>query len=412
MRVATRYAAVDTGAIEGLYTTTRGFTRTIAEQTATWEAALAQHGEHVERSINDALAGYELVLDLVTGAQPITEAWIRHLHEVICASQKTYDVITAIGLQKQPLPKGSYKTMPNNPTSADTGRVFHYAPPDDTSAEMARLVSELQTPEFIEAHPVVQSAYVHYAFVRIHPFADGNGRVARALASIYTYRRPGVPLVVFADQKDLYIDALEAADDAKPGSFVAFVAERCLDTIELVRSSLGAADGADEALQLLRNDLAGRGGLTHMDYDTLTQRINASVLTRLQSALGERDVPETVSFEVTNSGVVTALPEGYRNAGSARTSYALTNSAPVAVRRQGQFNIWPAKPDHLGSDFIGVAASTGSPLEISVRDVHPVETELFRIKVDNWVSRILSADLRALSQAVHEAMLKAGYISE
>ncbi|MGI8721800.1 MAG: hypothetical protein ACR2JG_06185 [Geodermatophilaceae bacterium] len=57
VEVATRYAAVDTGAIEGLYTTSRGFTRTIAEQTATWEAALRQHGKDVERSIADALNG-------------------------------------------------------------------------------------------------------------------------------------------------------------------------------------------------------------------------------------------------------------------------------------------------------------------------------------------------------------------
>ncbi len=44
VQVATRYAAVDTGAIEGLYSTNRGFTRTIAEQTATWQEAYVSTG--------------------------------------------------------------------------------------------------------------------------------------------------------------------------------------------------------------------------------------------------------------------------------------------------------------------------------------------------------------------------------
>jgi hypothetical protein len=39
--VAKRAAAIDTGAIEGLYEVDRGFTYTVAVETATWEAALA-----------------------------------------------------------------------------------------------------------------------------------------------------------------------------------------------------------------------------------------------------------------------------------------------------------------------------------------------------------------------------------
>jgi len=48
--------------------------------------------------------------------------------------------------------------------------------------------------EFINAndkediHPVLKSGIVHYELVRIHPFADGNGRVARALASLILYQ--------------------------------------------------------------------------------------------------------------------------------------------------------------------------------------------------------------------------------
>ncbi|MDR1151050.1 MAG: hypothetical protein LBK72_01005 [Bifidobacteriaceae bacterium] len=77
---ATRSAAVDTGALEGLYTTDRGFTRTIAVQGELWQRALDQKGEVAKRSIEDALAGYEYVLDAVTGSVPITQKWLRELH--------------------------------------------------------------------------------------------------------------------------------------------------------------------------------------------------------------------------------------------------------------------------------------------------------------------------------------------
>lgn len=111
MTVATRYAAVDTGALEGLYATTRGFTRTIAEQTATWEAALSLHGIEVARAIEDALAGYNMVLDLVTGREPLSQSWIRQLHERLLRSQTTFTVFTVLGPQTHPMPKGVYKRL-------------------------------------------------------------------------------------------------------------------------------------------------------------------------------------------------------------------------------------------------------------------------------------------------------------
>ncbi|MDR0958855.1 MAG: Fic family protein [Propionibacteriaceae bacterium] len=230
LTVATRYAAVDTGALEGLYQTDRGFTKTIATQTAHWENALALKGEKTRRSIEDALEAYDYVLDAVTEHRPITQAWIRELHAVMCRHQETYTVHTAVGEQQQPLPLGEYKHYPNNPTNLSTGRIHHYAPPDMVESEMNRLIDQLRGDDFHKAHPVIQAAYAHYAYVCIHPFADGNGRVARALASVFLYRRPGVPLVIYADQRDDYIDALEAADDGVFTTFLTFIEERTIDT--------------------------------------------------------------------------------------------------------------------------------------------------------------------------------------
>jgi Fic family protein len=210
--VATKWAAVDTGAIEGLYEVERGFTFSVALSGAAWDNIHLLKGEQAARTIEDQMTGYEHVLDIATKSRPVTEAWIRDLHTTICASQDTFEVLTAVGPQSRELPKGKYKSDPNSPLNFASNEVHSYASPMDTPPEMERFVTELHTDEFARAHPTIQAAYAHYAFVCIHPFPDGNGRVSRALSSVFLYRRPGVPLVIFADQKPAYIDALESAD--------------------------------------------------------------------------------------------------------------------------------------------------------------------------------------------------------
>ena len=231
--VAIRAAALDTGAIEGLYTVDRGFTMTVAVQGLAWEQMIEERGAGVRELFEAQLAGYDLVLDAVTQKQPITEAWTRALHETLCAPQETYRVRTPSGRQEHELPKGQYKTQPNHVLLKD-GTVYAYAPVDQVPAEMHRLVEQLRSPEFEAAHPVLQASWVHYAFVAIHPFADGNGRVARALASVYFYRCCSIPLLVFADQANAYLDALSSADLRNPRPLIVFFLNRGIDATQLI----------------------------------------------------------------------------------------------------------------------------------------------------------------------------------
>jgi Fic family protein len=53
---------------------------------------------------------------------------------------------------------------------------------------MERFVREISSPEFAAAHPIIQAAFAHYVLVAIHPFADGNGRVARALGVLFGWQ--------------------------------------------------------------------------------------------------------------------------------------------------------------------------------------------------------------------------------
>lgn len=54
---------------------------------------------------------------------------------------------------------------------------------------MKDFISWLNKKDTIKIHPVLVSGIAHYELVRVHPFVDGNGRTARALATLILYLR-------------------------------------------------------------------------------------------------------------------------------------------------------------------------------------------------------------------------------
>ena len=111
---ALRAAALDTGALEDLYRTDRGLTFSVAMQAVAWQSKLDGRGGEIRRFFDAQLQAHELVLDAVTETYPVSEAWVRRLHEELCRAQDTYRVRTPQGDQDHPLPKGEYKKQPNH----------------------------------------------------------------------------------------------------------------------------------------------------------------------------------------------------------------------------------------------------------------------------------------------------------
>lgn len=343
LEVVKRAAAVDTGAIEGLYETDRGFTFTVAMEMAHWEAALAERGANVTALFRSQLAAYDYVLDLATLRTPIAEAWIRTLHERICAAQETYPVRTEIGSQEHPLPKGMYKVLPNHVARPD-GQFHSYAPVDMTAPEMHRLCQELRGDEFLRAHPVLQASYAHYALVVVHPFADGNGRVARALESVFMVRSQFVPLLILADTRRDYIAALEAADAGAHQIFVDFVLERALDAFRLTVESLKSAEGPalETTVTGLRSLYVTKGGYSQRDVDEAGYRL---------FEIFRREV-EKRAWEVSVEGVFTIKVDALSgDHGVRNVSYRL-----------------PVEPKRLGLRFV-----TAPPIEALVHKVFGLE---------------------------------------
>jgi hypothetical protein len=83
---------------------------------------------------------------------------------------------------------------------------------------MAALIQFYQGLENRGVKPIVRSAWLHHRFTQIHPFQDGNGRIARALAAFVLIEGGLFPVVINRDDRLRYIEALEQADadDLKP----------------------------------------------------------------------------------------------------------------------------------------------------------------------------------------------------
>lgn len=302
--VAKRAAAIETGAIEGLYDSDRGFTFTVALQKAMWEATFNKKNKEARNLIESQLGAYDFVLDFATEEAEIIPAWIRELHEKICSKQEVYQVLTEQGWQKQKLPKGEYKSLPNHVINKED-EIHAYAPVDMTPTEMQRFCDELRSDVFKKAHPVLQAAYAHYGLVYIHPFADGNGRVARALASVFTYRAASVPILIFSDERRKYFNTLSKADDGNYREFANFILQRTLDSISLVTECLKTAKipSISEQLEEIESFYVTKGGYSHDEVDSAGKKLLEGFLEEIndQQSIIEKNKELNISLNTTKS---------------------------------------------------------------------------------------------------------------
>lgn len=132
----------------------------------------------------------------------ISEATIRGIHDVACRPQLTHQVIVEGHVQDHVMAPGDYKHHPNH-IRLDDGSWVATAPVALVGPEMARLVELAAGPELAALHPVTQAGWLHHAVLHVQPFADGNGRVARALAGGVLLRSASVPLVSFDADGDI-----------------------------------------------------------------------------------------------------------------------------------------------------------------------------------------------------------------
>ena len=142
--------------------------------------------------------------------RPLTESFIRELNKTILV-EDFWKLDRSSSTQYQ-IHVGVYKTRPNSVITV-TGETFEYASPEETPSLMTDLVNWYNDEEKKAVlTPLELAALFHYRYIRIHPFEDGNGRIARLLVNYVLLRHSCPMLIVKSTDKENYLRALHECD--------------------------------------------------------------------------------------------------------------------------------------------------------------------------------------------------------
>ncbi|MEV6983314.1 Fic family protein [Sphaerisporangium sp. NPDC051017] len=226
-RRSLRRHAIETGIIERLYDVDWGVTEALVAEGITADAvARASDGTVSEEVLEIIRSQYDALQFLTQAARDgrdVSISLVKELHVALTRQQSTYLATGPDGRAFQAtLHHGEWKTQKNHVTRPD-GSVLEYTPPEQVASQMGELVKLYH--EIENCDPIVRAAWLHHRFVRIHPFEDGNGRVARCLTLLGLLKSDLAPLVVDRRERDRYLQSLDRANEGDLRPLVRFFAE-------------------------------------------------------------------------------------------------------------------------------------------------------------------------------------------
>ena len=173
-------------------------------------------GGHPMRDYEEMKA-HDVAIDharsLAGAEQVIGEGDIRDLNQILLKEPFWQSAETPDGqpTRKRIVP-GQYKRQPNHVRTA-TGELHRFAEPEETPPLMEEWTRDFRRDLERTAYPLpLLLAESHWAFLRIHPFDDGNGRTARLLANYALLRKDLPPIVIKSEDRDRYFGSLQNAD--------------------------------------------------------------------------------------------------------------------------------------------------------------------------------------------------------
>ena len=179
------------------------------------------------------------VIDLVKWDRAITENFIRELHKLILKENFLKPAITPTGdSTTKEIKVGEYKTQPNH-VKTITGEIFYFAEPHEVKAKMTDLIDWYNEKEKeATINPIVFATEFHYKFIRIHPFDDGNGRIARILMNFILMKHGYHPAIIKKETKEEYFKVLRQADANNIEPFVEYIAESVYNSLILMTNAI------------------------------------------------------------------------------------------------------------------------------------------------------------------------------
>lgn len=202
-------------------------------------------GNHELREYEE-MKGHDVAYEIIKGLavdneRPLTETVIKNLHSLLLVRPFWKEAITPDGQHTQrEIKVGNYKEHPNS-VRLPNGQIFHYTSPAETPMKMGELMEWLRDEqEKKELHPVVLATLLHYNFVRIHPFDDGNGRLSRLLMNYILFKNNLPPVVIKSADKKEYLRVLGEADAGNLLPLIEYVSQQLIWSLNL---SIDAAKG-------------------------------------------------------------------------------------------------------------------------------------------------------------------------
>lgn len=212
------------------------------------------HGERIGERQRDEkeVKGYFAALDHVEKHarvnRTITETLIRTLHALVMAGGRK---------RCRPTP---YRDGQNVIRETATGRIV-YLPPEakDVPVLMAEMVAWINDHAASTPGPIV-AAIAHYQFATIHPYFDGNGRVARLLTNTILHQH-GYGLHGIYNLEEYYArnlrDYYAALDVGKSHNY--YMGRAKADISRWMRYFLGGMAESFEAVRRKMEQFAGTG---------------------------------------------------------------------------------------------------------------------------------------------------------
>ncbi len=418
-----RAAALDSAALDGLFPANPELTALVLSDVV----SAARGDDPAEILVECSRRALVLASEAAASGRVVDPGLIAVLQDVITEAQGTYTVSTDRGeMLEVDLPRRQYKPV-SNYLPLPGGELAAFAPARLVAAEMDRLSGEFGSAAFLALHPAVQAAYAHYALTAIHPFADGNGRLARTVASVFLLRATGVPLIVFAEQWPAYYQALRLA--TQQGDWQAltdFCCAAAMSALDLAANLLVRPTAAAPATAVLAPVPAGRDEAAAADEAGLDE----AELDEAALHEAARGLLETVAIELrealcspprgTRIAITTsrAMPAGraegaYRPAAGqavvrfaaravSRPELAGTGTADATVGVEEVAATRAADLEFLAlvsirpGDLLPVAireARSGELLEVAAGDAYPLVNESAVVRARLWVRRLAAAAL-------------------
>lgn len=153
--------------------------------------------------------------------EPIREADIRQLHHLVLKGINDENA-------------GKYRIQSVQISGSD----YSPPPPESLSASMEEFGNWLKESSLREEgkygslHGLLNAAVAHTWLVQIHPFIDGNGRVARLLMNLILMRF-GYPIAIITKEDRLrYYDALETSQSSNLTPYLGLLSESLHESLE------------------------------------------------------------------------------------------------------------------------------------------------------------------------------------